>query len=57
MWEPANSEEPLHENKLIHDIRKGRNIYWYSALQSLNFDYKSRPYNTDFIQYASFAKF
>lgn len=57
MWSPANSEQPLHENKLIHDIRKGRNIYWCSALQSLGLDYKSRPYNTDFIQYALFAKF
>lgn len=57
IWSPANSEQPLHEYKLIHDIRKGRNIYWCSALQSLSLDYKSRPYNTDFIQYALFANF
>lgn len=55
VWSPTNSEQPLHENKLIHDIRKGRNIY--GAVFAISFDHKSRPYNTDFIQHESSAKF
>lgn len=55
VWSPTNSEQPLHENRLIHDIRKGRNIY--GAVFAISFDHKSRPYNTDFIQHESSAKF
>ena len=41
MWEPTNSEESLHENKLkLVDIRKGKNIYWHGVLQYLIFDSK-----------------
>ena len=54
-WSPANSEEPLHENELIHDIRKG-GVVTGTVRCSLSSDYKSRPYNSDVTQYASFAR-